>query len=67
MKDLETQLRDAIKKSGLSQSDLAQRSDVNQGQISRFLNGERTLTLESAGSIAKVLGLELKPARKKKR
>ena len=67
MKDLETQLKDAIKRSGLSQYQLARLSGVNQAQISYFLSGQRNLTLSSASKLAKVLGLELKPKARKKR
>ena len=58
-------LREAIKGSGLNITRLAELSGVDKGQISRFVNEERTLTLESAEKIAKVLKLELKPKKKK--
>ena len=54
-------LREAIKDSGLNITQLGELSGVDKGQISRFVNEERTLTLESAEKLAKVLGLELKP------
>ncbi len=60
---LEKQLKEAILNSGMSQSELADKSGVNQGQISYFLaegNKHRGLTLKSASKIAKVLKLELK-------
>ena len=66
MADLETQLKEAIKASGMNQPQLAELSGVNQGQISRFVNDERTLTLESASKIAEVLKLELKPRGRKR-
>ena len=53
-------LREAIKGSGLNKTQLGELSGVDKGQISRFVNKERTLTLESAEKIAKVLKLELK-------
>ena len=52
-------LREAIKDSGLNITQLGELSGVDKGQISRFVNEERTLTLESAERIAEVLGLEL--------
>ncbi len=55
-----TELRKAIVESGLSQNQLSGLSGVNRAQINRFVKGERTLTLESAERIAKVLKLELK-------
>lgn len=60
-------LRQAIEGSGLSITQLGQLSGVDKGQISRFVNEERTLTLESAEKIAEALGLELKPKSKKVR
>ena len=58
-------LREAIKDSDLNITQLADLSKVDKGQISRFVNGERTLTLESAEKIAKALKWELKPITKK--
>ena len=59
-KNIITVLKVAIKESGLSQNQLSILSGVNRAQINRFVKGERTLTLESAERIAKVLKLELK-------
>lgn len=53
-------LRQAIEGSGLNITELSRKSKVDKGQISRFVNEERTLTLESAEKIAEVLKLELK-------
>ena len=60
---LEKKLKEAIIKSGLTQSELADMSGVTQAQISRFLDegeGHRGLRLDSASKIAEVLNLELK-------
>jgi len=54
-----TELKKAIVESGYNQKQLSELSGVNRAQISRFVRGERTLILESAEKIAKVLGLEL--------
>ncbi len=54
------ELRKSIVESGMSQNQLSILSGVNRAQINRFVNEERTLTLESAERIAKVLKLELK-------
>lgn len=54
-------LREGIENSGFNLNQLSTLSGVDKGQISRFLNGKRTLTLESAEKIAKALGFELKP------
>jgi transcriptional regulator with XRE-family HTH domain len=60
--DLAEQLREAIRRSGQSQRDLARRAKINQAQLSRFLNGKRTLTLDAAGALCAVLGLRLAKA-----
>jgi plasmid maintenance system antidote protein VapI len=56
--DIEKQLLQAISESKLSINGLARLSGVNQAMISRFINGQRSLTLPSAAKLAKVLGLE---------
>jgi len=58
-KDIEEQLRQAIRESELTAYKLAQQSGVSAGQIGRFLSGERTLTLTAAGKLATALGLRL--------
>lgn len=63
---IESQLRQAIKESGMSRNQLALKSGVDPAQLSYFVNGKRSLTLTSAEKIAEVLELELK-AKKKKR
>ena len=64
MEALEKQLKEAIINSGLSQSELARKANINQAQISYFLSEDeekhRSLTLKLASKIAEVLKLELK-------
>ena len=61
------ELRKAIIESGLTQNQLSDLSGVHRAQINRFVKDERTLTLESAEKVAKVLKLELKPDERKVR
>jgi transcriptional regulator with XRE-family HTH domain len=63
-KDIETQLRDAIVGSGMSQYAIAKCSGVTKAQLSLFVNGKRSLTLTSAAKIARALGLELRSVKK---
>ena len=63
-KDVEQKLREAIVKSKMSRYKISQLSGVGEAQLSLFVNGKRTLTLNSAAKVAKVLGLELKPKKK---
>ena len=53
------QIREAIRSSGLSISELSRQSGVSQPQISRFVNGERTLSLPVAAQLCEALKLRL--------
>jgi ribosome-binding protein aMBF1 (putative translation factor) len=68
--DIQQQLRDAIAASGRSLNQLSQESGINDSQLSRFVRGKRTLTMETAAVLCRVLGLRLVPvvmaAKKKK-
>jgi plasmid maintenance system antidote protein VapI len=55
------QLRQAIQASGQSQYALAKAVGVHQSVISRFLAGQRDVTLATAAKLAEHLGLELRP------
>jgi len=57
--DIAEQLRDALSKSELTGYSLGKSAGVDAGQISRFISGERDLTLSTAAKLAAVLGLEL--------
>jgi transcriptional regulator with XRE-family HTH domain len=59
------QLRIAIRTSGQSLYRIAKNTGVGADRLSRFLRGQRTLTLPAAEKICDVLGLELTKARKK--
>jgi transcriptional regulator with XRE-family HTH domain len=55
------QLRQAIRGSGHTLNQLSQQCGVGRDQLSRFLRGERDLTLETAARICRALHLELSP------
>ncbi len=57
--DLEAIVKSAVEKSGLSLAELARQSGVSHPQLSRFMRGERTLTLTSATKLFEALGLEV--------
>lgn len=63
--DLTKTVRDAMKDSGLTPYAIARDSGVDYSQITRFLHGQRGLTLDSASKICELLGLELRPIRRK--
>ena len=58
-------LQQRISESHLSQNEIARRSGIAYGMISRFVHGERGMTLTTAAKVAKVLDLELKLLRKR--
>ena len=60
-------LRKAIENSGYSQAEIAVETGIDAGILSRFMRGERSLTLETAGKIAELLKLSLKPTKATKK
>ena len=61
------QLREFIKGSGKTLSQLARESGVDPPRLSRFLRCQRDLTLGAASRICTALGLELKRRKGAKR
>ena len=62
--NIEEQLRQAILTAGVSRYALSKASGVSQGVLSRFVHGERTVTMDTAARIAAALGLELRPVKR---
>ena len=58
-KTISEQLRDTIGKSDLSAYELAEAAGVDRSVLSRFLNGRRSITLETLDRLADVLKLRL--------
>jgi len=58
-KTISEQLREAIGKSSLSPYELAEASGVDRSVLSRFLNGKRSITLDTVDRLAEVLKLRL--------
>ena len=58
-KTISEQLREAIGKSSLSAYELAEAAGVDRSVLSRFLNGKRSITLETFDRLAEVLKLRL--------
>ena len=61
--DIEKQLREAIIKGDISRYALAKKTGVAEAVLSRFVNGSRTITMETGAKLAKVLKLELRPVK----
>lgn len=57
-------VRDAIRRDARSLSRIARDAGVSQSQVSRFLAGERTVSLETASRLMGTLGIELRQRRK---
>jgi len=55
-------IRRAMQRDGRSLYQLAIDSGVSRGQLVRFANAERELTLPAASKLCAALGLELRPA-----
>jgi plasmid maintenance system antidote protein VapI len=67
MKDIEKQLKQALIDSGMSRAEIVRKSknQLSEAQLSYFVNNKRSLTLPAAAKLAKILGLELKPKKKR--
>jgi transcriptional regulator with XRE-family HTH domain len=67
MGDLLGSLRAAIKSSGQSRYQIAKATGVAESVLSRFMSGERGLSIETAERIAAHLGLEVVLRRRKRK
>lgn len=56
---IDAELRKAIQRCGLSQYAVCQRTGIDKAVLSRFLSGDRDVTLSTAATIAEALGLRL--------
>lgn len=65
---LRVTVQEAMWKRGVPQAELARQTGLSEGQISRFLKGERGLSLESIDKLMDALGLEIviRPRRERK-
>lgn len=60
-------IREAFHRSGLSRFELAKRSGVHYSAVHAFIGGTKDPTLWTTMRLCKALGLELRPARRKRR
>jgi plasmid maintenance system antidote protein VapI len=67
MATIADQLRQAIARSGKSRYRIAQESRVAEAVLSRFVNGERDLKLDTADKLCTALGLKVVLEPKSKR
>jgi transcriptional regulator with XRE-family HTH domain len=52
-------LKEAVRGCGLSLNELGKRAGLDHARLSRFVRGERDLTLTAAARLCEVLGLKL--------
>lgn len=64
--DLAATIRQAIIKSGMTPYRIAADAGVDRAILSRLLHGERGMVLETASKVCGVLGLELRPIKRRK-
>jgi transcriptional regulator with XRE-family HTH domain len=65
-KTLADAIREAAKRDGRTAYALAQASGLPIPVISRFLSGQRDMYVASADKLCRALGLELRPARRRR-
>ena len=65
--DLATQLRTALKATGLTRAELTRRSGLAYSQIHGFLAGTRDITLGTASRLCALVELEFRPAQQRTR
>lgn len=56
---LSDELRQAIERSGVSRYSIWQQTGIDQGTLSKFMDGERGLSIESIDKLADLLGLHI--------
>jgi predicted XRE-type DNA-binding protein len=56
---LSDELRQAIERSGLSRYSIWQQTGIDQGSLSKFVDDERGLGMESIDKLADLLGLHI--------
>jgi transcriptional regulator with XRE-family HTH domain len=59
------QLKRAIRESGMSRYALSKATGVDQGTLSKFLSGQRSISLDSVDKLVDVLGLTLTAQKKR--
>jgi len=58
-KPLSDELREAVEGSGLSRYSIWQQTGIDQGTLSKFMAGDRGLSIESIDKLADLLGLHI--------
>jgi transcriptional regulator with XRE-family HTH domain len=64
---IENVVRRAARESGMSMLELSKRTGLGYQTVYGFCSQSRGITLESAGKLCELLGLELRPVKRRKR
>jgi transcriptional regulator with XRE-family HTH domain len=59
-RSLDDIVRDTIASSGLTRYEISKRSGVPESALSRFMSGERSMTLATLDKLLDVIGIELR-------
>jgi transcriptional regulator with XRE-family HTH domain len=59
------QLRQAIRDCGMTRYAIFVKTGIDQGTLSKFIKGERGLSLAAIDKLMDVLGLEIRPRKRK--
>ena len=65
MKKLSDQLREAIKKAGVSRYSIAKQTGVSETTLCRFVSGERGISVDAMDAIGQYLGLSIVSQKKR--
>jgi len=65
MQDLNTAMVEFIRRDGRSLHELAKLAGVSKSILGRYMRGERGISLTTAAKLARVLGLELRRAKRR--
>lgn len=65
--DITEQLRKAIAESGMTRLQVARKAGLPYSSVHGFCGGYRSLKLESAAALCKVVGLTLKPVKPRRK
>jgi len=67
MMNMSDTVRDAIEKCGMTRYAIAQRTGISEGALSRFMSGDRDMTLRTLERFAHIIGVRLVVSRPKMR
>lgn len=64
---LADQIRAAVRNSGMSQNAVADRAGIDRGALSKFMTGERGVSMEALEALGVALDLEIRATKRPKK